>query len=469
MEANKILDADILDIIFDGKNKAYGAYQLRKTYNSRMGKALIAVGVLLILVVGGVLLAGFISAKNAKDELTVVDTQMAEVKKDEPPPPPPPPPPPTPPPPPEIKQIQFTPPKIVKDEEVKKDEVIKELEPDAVISTKTVESDNTKQVVQAPVEDKGTQVVEVPVKAVEEDKVFTKVEIEAEYPGGTGAWKKFLERNLNGQVATDNSAPTGTYTVVVRFIVAKDGSVSDITPETSVGYGMENEAVRAIKKAPSKTEIYNAGYSFYRIGKFAPASEIFDIYTQKYPDDIFGYYMMGKCYWGIDTAMTFGLANNSFAKAIQVGEAYPDKSKIIPQLVGSYKYMIAYAANMDKNKDLALAFADKALLVDPTDQEVLANKDVISKIILKPNSKPGFKSDKVTVGQDGSLTAVGSDGSSTVITKEGKITTIKDGITTIIENGKVTMIGKDGKVINTPPPPPPPKTGNQKSGAPKKK
>ena len=259
MEANKILDADILDIIFDGKNKAYGAYQLRKTYNSRMTKALVAVGALLVLIVGGTLLAGAINARNAKDELTVVDTQMAEVKKDEPPPPPPPPPPPTPPPPPEIKQIQFTPPKIVKDEEVKKDEVIKELEPDAVISTKTVESDNTKQVVQAPVEDKGTQVVEVPVKAVEEDKIFTKVEIEAEYPGGAGAWKKFLERNLNGQVAADNSAPAGKYTVVVRFIVAKDGSVSDITPETSVGYGMEAEALRAIKKAPKWTPAQQNG------------------------------------------------------------------------------------------------------------------------------------------------------------------------------------------------------------------
>ncbi len=258
MEANKILDADILDIIFDGKNKAYGAYQLRKTYNSRIAKAMIAVGVLLLVVIGGTLLAGIINSKSAKDELTVVDTQMAEVKKDEPPPPPPPPPP-TPPPPPEIKQIQFTPPKIVKDEEVKKDEVIKEIEPDAVISTKTVESDNTKQVVQAPVEDKGTQVVEVPVKAVEEDKIFTKVEIEAEYPGGAGAWTKFLQRNLNGQVATDNSAPAGKYTVVVRFIVAKDGSVSDITPETSVGYGMEGEAVRAIKKAPKWTPAQQNG------------------------------------------------------------------------------------------------------------------------------------------------------------------------------------------------------------------
>lgn len=258
MEPNKILNADILDILFEGKNKAYGAYQLRKTYNSRIIKAMIAVGLLLIVVVGGTVLANIINERAAKDELTVIDTQMAEVKKDEPPPPPPPPPP-TPPPPPEIKQIQFTPPKIVKDEEVKPDEKIKEIEEEAVISTKTVESDNTKQIVQAPVEDKGTQVVEVPTKAVEEDQVFTKVEIEAAYPGGQGAWKKFLERNLNGGVANDNSAPPGTYTVVVRFIVAKDGSVSEITPETSVGYGMEQEAVRAIKKAPKWTPAQQNG------------------------------------------------------------------------------------------------------------------------------------------------------------------------------------------------------------------
>ncbi len=232
--------------------------------------------------------------------------------------------------------------------------------------------------------------------------------------------------------------------------------------------GVWYKKILDVKKIPTKTDIYNAGYSFYRIGKFAPASEIFNIYTQKYPDDIFGYYMMGKSYWGIDTVMTYGLANMAFAKAIEVGEAYPDKSKIIPQLMGSYKYMIAYGANIEKNKELALSFADKALQVDPADQEVLTNKDVISKITIKPNTKPVSKADKVTFGPDGSLTSVGSDGSTTVITKEGKITTVKDGITTIIENGKVTMIGKDGKVINTPPPPPA-KPGTQKSGAPKKK
>ena len=65
---------------------------------------------------------------------------------------------------------------------------LKKLKEDQVISTKTVETDNKDQIVQAPVEDKGTQVVEAP-KAVEEDKVFTKVENEAEFPGGAGMGK----------------------------------------------------------------------------------------------------------------------------------------------------------------------------------------------------------------------------------------------------------------------------------------
>ena len=248
MEANKILDADILDILFEGRNKAYGAYQLRKTYNSRMVKAMVATGALLLIIFLGGVLANVLNNKNVNDKPDVLDTQMAEVKKDDLPPPPPPPPPPTPPPPPEIKQIQFTPPKIVKDAEVKKDEKIEEIKDDAAISNKTVETDNTKQVVQAPVEDKGTQVVEAP-KKVDEDQIFTKVEKEAEYPGGLAAFRKYLEKNLNAETPTDHQAPPGTYNVIVRFIVNKDGTVYDVVPETSLGYGMEEEAVRVIKKS----------------------------------------------------------------------------------------------------------------------------------------------------------------------------------------------------------------------------
>ena len=257
MEANKILDADILDILFEGKNKSYGAYQLRKTYNSRMVKAMISTGGLLLLIFLCSLLVTALNSKS-KSDLNVQDTQMAEVKKDEPPPPPPPPPPPTPPPPPEIKQIQFTPPKIVKDEEVKKDEVIKEIKDDQVISTKTVESDNTKQIVQAPVEDKGTQVVEAP-KKVDEDQIFTKVEKEAEFPGGLAAFHKYLEKNLNANAPADANAPPGTYTVILRFVVSRDGTISDVQPETSLGYGMEAEAARVIKRSPKWTPALQNG------------------------------------------------------------------------------------------------------------------------------------------------------------------------------------------------------------------
>lgn len=259
MEANKILDADILDIIFDGKNKSYGAYELRKSYASRLKRALLATFIALAVILAGSVLANKVNESN-KDDIDVLDTQMAEIKKDEPapPPPPPPPPPPTPPPPPEVNQVKFTPPKVVKDEEVKPEEKIEEIKDDAAISTKTVESENKVQVVQAPVEDKGTVVAAAPVED-DEGKIFNKVEIEAEYPGGSAAWVKYLRNNLDANTPVDNGASEGTYTVIVRFIVSRDGSISDVVGETKHGYGMEAEAIKIIKKGPKWTPAQQNG------------------------------------------------------------------------------------------------------------------------------------------------------------------------------------------------------------------
>lgn len=206
-----------------------------------------------------------------------------------------------------------------------------------------------------------------------------------------------------------------------------------------------------VKKAPTKTDLYNAANSYYRIGQFIPSADIYTIYTQKYPEDIFGHYMVAKSLWGIDTVMKYGLANNYFLKAIEVGDAYPDKSKIIPQLMGSYKYLFAYSVNVLKNKELALGYADKGLLLDPNDAELKANRDMVAPLNLKPDTNPVNTADMVVINPDGSLNVTGKDGSVTIITKEGKITTVKDGVTTITENGKVTMLDKDGKVINAAP------------------
>src|SRR6478736_2121297 len=117
MDANKILNADILDLIFEDRNKEYGAYDLRKTDNKRILKALIITASIALLALLGSLLAKSFKG-NKKDvvhhEITLQEIKEEEKKEDIPPPPPP-----KPPPPPQVEMAKFTPPKIVKDEEVK--------------------------------------------------------------------------------------------------------------------------------------------------------------------------------------------------------------------------------------------------------------------------------------------------------------------------------------------------------------
>jgi TonB-dependent SusC/RagA subfamily outer membrane receptor len=99
------------------------------------------------------------------------------------------------------------------------------------------------------VTDKNTP-IEVRVRGYGQRPIFEKVEQEAEFPGGVSAWRRYLERNLNAQVPSDKGAPVGQYTVELQFIVHLDGSLSDIKALTKHGYGMEEEALRAIKKGP---------------------------------------------------------------------------------------------------------------------------------------------------------------------------------------------------------------------------
>jgi periplasmic protein TonB len=91
------------------------------------------------------------------------------------------------------------------------------------------------------------------------DSTFSKVEVEAEFPGGASAWRNYLQNNLNANVPNKRKAPAGTYMVVVRFIVDKKGKISDVRAETNYGYGMEKEVVRVIKKGPNWTPAMQNG------------------------------------------------------------------------------------------------------------------------------------------------------------------------------------------------------------------
>ena len=264
MDVNKIQSADILDIIFDGRNKEYGAYDLRKTYNKRMIKALVGTILIILLAVLGNLLAN--STSSSKPELIVQDVSLENVQQEEKKPEPPPPPPPPKQEPPKVEITKFTPPKIVKDEEVKEEDEIKEVEKleDTKIGTINQEGAKDEGIVAPPVES-GTGVVEAPKKEEDYDKIFTVVQIPAEFPGGLPAWAKYLERNLNRDLPVENGAPPGKYTVVVSFIVAKDGTISDVVAENDPGYGTKNEAVRVITRGPKwKPAVQNGRNVIYR-------------------------------------------------------------------------------------------------------------------------------------------------------------------------------------------------------------
>src|SRR5688572_26934987 len=127
MDINKIMSADILDIIFEGRNKEYGAYELRRGYNRRLMIAIISMAALIVLLFVGYLLANNLSSDDKAAQMEIADVELENIKEEKPEEPPPPPPP-KPPDPPKVEMTKFTPPKIVKDEEVKEDEKPPEVE-----------------------------------------------------------------------------------------------------------------------------------------------------------------------------------------------------------------------------------------------------------------------------------------------------------------------------------------------------
>lgn len=262
MDIEKIKSADILDIIFDGRNKEYGAYDLRKSYTQRMTRALLGMLGLCTLIF---VLAFAASKVNKSDntEMLVQDVELKDIKQEEKKAEPPPPPPPPKQEPPKVEITKFTPPKIVK-EEVKAEEEIKEVEKleDTKIGTINQEGEKT-DIVDAPVEDKGAAVVEAPkVDEEDYDKEFKSVQVEAKYAGD---WRKFLERTLNNNAPVDNGAPPGNYTVTVSFKVDKDGNLTEVEALNDPGYGTASEAVRAIKKSGKWTPaIQNGRNVIYR-------------------------------------------------------------------------------------------------------------------------------------------------------------------------------------------------------------
>ena len=256
MDINKILSADFLDILFEGKNKEYGAYELRKTYNKRITSAII-VTIIVCLSIGVAFAVSKLRGADTKPQIVLQDVDLQNVEEKQKPEPPPPPPPPKIEPP-KIEIKQFTPPKIVKDEEVKEPPPEQEKLEDTKIGTINQEGIKS-DVVAPPVEAQGTGVVEAPKVTEDYDKEFKTVQIMAKFPGGNDAWQAYLKRNLRAETPSDNGAPTANYTVIVSFLVDKTGAISEVKADNDPGYGTAAEAVRVIQRGPAWTPAVQNG------------------------------------------------------------------------------------------------------------------------------------------------------------------------------------------------------------------
>ena len=248
-----LIDNGWVDLVFDGKNQAYGAYQLRKDTGKRNLKALITMflifAAIAAIVIAKVSIENYIASQNAAIEADVELQSLAEKKeakvekKDEPEPEKI-----------EVERVKssvaFTVPEIKKDNEVKEDQEMKSQEElqetNTAIGAFNVEgNDETAGEVL-----KAKEVIAEPEPPkVEETKVFDVVEQMPSFPGGQGALMQWLASNIKYPVVAEENGVQGR--VVCTFVVERDGSITDVKVVRGVDPSLDKEAVRVLKQMPS--------------------------------------------------------------------------------------------------------------------------------------------------------------------------------------------------------------------------
>jgi protein TonB len=232
-------------LIFEGKNKNYGAYELRNDSSNRHLKAL---AIVTILGLAAIYLPNLIKSVIPKpaeviqttevdlanlDNLNEVkqENQIEEIKPVAPPP--------------LLKAtVQFTPPVVVKDEEVTEQKMLTQdelTETDKQISVATVEGTKDGVDVRDLIEHK--VITEAP-----KEEIFHHVEQMPVFPGGEKELLKWLGENINYPTIAQEQGIQGK--VFLRFVVRPDGSVDDVQVVKSLEPSCDKEAVRAVKKMP---------------------------------------------------------------------------------------------------------------------------------------------------------------------------------------------------------------------------
>jgi protein TonB len=252
MDTNKILQADVLDILFDNRNKAYGAYELRKNYHKRLKKSMMIVATLLLITVSAPIVASMfdkpIVIDLPNDEPRIIkNVEVIIPKEPEPKVPEAKPLKPTDP----VNTIANTTPIIEVANEVNDADLppTKEALKDAVSGIENKEGEGT-EVLDLPNNDgEGTAVISQE-PAPNDNEIFDDVDVSQmpEFPGGEEELMRYLAQNIQYPKQALDGNTEGR--VLIGFVVNKEGEIDDVKVLRSIGDGCDEEAVRVIHKMP---------------------------------------------------------------------------------------------------------------------------------------------------------------------------------------------------------------------------
>ena len=255
-----LYDPKWVDMVFAGKNKEYGAYQLRKGTSGRNIKAL------LILVIAAALVGGFlawkvIEQKKAEEQQAYMEAMelanlQKQAKKEEK----------------KKEQVKpkiepkkeipvaretqkFTAPVIKKDELVKEENQVKQMDKlDDKVAVGTEDKEGVKDRTVEAVRSEIAVAAPPPPPAPKPEvatKVFDVVEEMPSFPGGSAALMSYLNSNTKYPVVAQENGVQGR--VTISFVVERDGSISDVKVARSVDPSLDREAQRVVKSMPRWT------------------------------------------------------------------------------------------------------------------------------------------------------------------------------------------------------------------------
>ena len=236
------------ELVFEHRNKAYGAYALRKNYNKRL--TLIMGSMILAFVLGS--LAMFIIRNLPKEEIEAPKGSDKTWTVQPPPKDLPPPPPTTPPPPPLEKMTAFIPP-VIEDDPVTDPVPTQDQLEDTKAGDKTQDGSDENFDPPQQTDDTPKQIDTKP------DPIETFVEEEADFPGGFAEMAKFINDNIDYPQEAIDLGIKGR--VTVRFVVEKDGRISNVSVATPLAgcKACDKAAVKVVEKMPSWKAGKNGG------------------------------------------------------------------------------------------------------------------------------------------------------------------------------------------------------------------